>query len=278
MSSLFVLLLLTPLQDQEKNQGGYRLRQIRLFEGPDADIPRNQRMYAETFSKSSARFIWCEVEVDNLLHNDRAHTHTIVYEYYNPDGSLRGKADGTYTIKPEWVISWYQRGWGYAEPGHWGPGKYKIVVTMDGRKLGERTFTIVESKAEAGGYRVQKIRCFESGSKPPDKPQRQYRSQFNANDTRFVWCEVEVENLQCGQGDHSHPIQWKFYDPKGAVLATVDANFSIKSIWDRAWHQSGYGWNDAGHWTPGTYRVEVLIDGKKVGERTFTVVSSEPQD
>jgi hypothetical protein len=255
-------------------QEDYVVKRIRFYEGPDADIPREQRQYSTVFPQSSARFIWCEVEVRNLLHKKREQPHTIRYEYYNPDGSLRGEMEGDFTIKSEWVLAWHQQGWGWHEPGKWPAGTYRVVVLMDDEKIGEREFTIAGGEAQ---YRLLDIRCFEAGRAPPEKDKRSYQTIFDQGSARYIWCEVEVQNLLHDVRHHSHKIAWKYFNEENEILGEIESDFTIQKVWTRAWHQSGWGWPDAGNWSAGAYRVEVFIDGKKVGQKKFTIAPAPEQ-
>lgn len=272
--SLLLFLFLGPIASAQDDTDGYVLNRIRFFEGPDADIPREERIYATVFPQTSSRFIWCEVEVRNLRHGKDHQPHTIRYEYYNPDGSLRGEMKGDFTIRKEWMVSWHQQGWGFHKPGQWPLGTYRVAVFMDDRPIGEREFTIAASDEP---FQVLNIRCFEAGRRPPEKEQRAYQTTFDHGSTRYVWCEVEVRNHLHDVREHSHRIAWKYYDEKSLLLGEIDADFTVLKEWTRAWHQSGWGWPDAGQWTPGRYRVEVFIDGKKVGEKKFVIVQDIEQ-
>jgi hypothetical protein len=95
--------------------------------------------------------------------------------------------------------------------------------------------------------------------------------QFPKSTTRYVWCQIDVENLLYNVGEQDHKIIWKFYNPDGTLRGETKADFQIKREWYTAWIPSGWGWVQPGNWPVGTYRTEVWIDGKKSGEDIFTV-------
>ena len=121
---------------------GYEFDGIKFLESgynlPDYEDYR----YATHFRKYDARYIYTEVDITNNLYNIRNQTHEMVFKYYNPDGSLRGRIDADYEIKSDWKTSWITRGWGWDEPGNWPVGTYKVEVYMDNRFLTEGMFTI----------------------------------------------------------------------------------------------------------------------------------------
>ena len=94
------------------------------------------------FNKTNSRYIYTELKVNNLQYKGKKHSHDGVWLYYNPNGSLRGRIEGTFNIKPKWATSWIYRGWGWANPGEWPVGTYRVKLFLDGEKIGDQYFTI----------------------------------------------------------------------------------------------------------------------------------------
>jgi len=43
--------------------------------------------------------------------------------------------------------------------------------------------------------------------------------------------------------------------------------------WASSQHSSGWGYNEPGTWPPGRYRLEVLVNGRKVAETSVEIES-----
>jgi hypothetical protein len=123
----------------------------------------------------------------------------------------------------------------------------------------------------AEDFKLKTIRFFEGGYDPPEDSQRQFMVQFPKSTTRYVWCQIDVENLLYNIREQNHKVIWRFYNPDGKLRGETNADFQIKREWYTAWIPSGWGWDQPGNWPVGTYRTEVWIDGKKSGENIFTV-------
>jgi len=123
----------------------------------------------------------------------------------------------------------------------------------------------------AEDFKLKTIRFFEGGYEPPEYSQRTFMVQFPKSTTRYVWCQIDVENLLYNISEQNHKVMWRFYNPDGTLRGETNADFQIKREWYTAWIPSGWGWNQPGNWPVGTYRTEVWIDGRKSGEDIFTV-------
>lgn len=119
-----------------------RLLGIRFYEGGTSNIPMDSRRYASGFARESARFIWCQVDMENGLWQDGSRHYAFSWQYLNPDGSLRGEVALPFTVRKEWRTAWVSHSWGWDEPGHWPPGSYRVIILVDGQPFGEETFTI----------------------------------------------------------------------------------------------------------------------------------------
>ena len=114
---------------------------IRFFEGEKK--PKNsERIYKNSFDKATTRYVYTELKMNNLQYKGNTHEHEVIWIYYNPNGSLRGRIEGNFNVKPEWATAWIYRGWGWPSPGNWPVGIYRVVLFIDGVKIGDQNFTI----------------------------------------------------------------------------------------------------------------------------------------
>ena len=197
---LFIISLLFPAYVTAQEE--IKLLKVQFYEWGDNPSEREQRKYETQFPKSKARYIWCEVEVENMLYKKYLHTHKIVWKYYNPDGSLRGEITSDWNIIPSWYTTWHQGGWGFKEPGNWPLGTYRVDILLDGQRFAEGHFTIYDNglSTKPLSYSTptidfKELRFFEGGLNPPEKKQRLYASRFSRKTARYVYYEIDVRNL-----------------------------------------------------------------------------------
>jgi len=62
------------------------------------------------------------------------------------------------------------------------------------------------------------------------------------------------------------------------LFGEIGRDIIIKSEWSSVVHQDGYGWKEPGKWLAGDYKVNVLIDGIKIGESIFKIYDNLTED
>jgi hypothetical protein len=122
----------------------FELEELNFFEAGYNLPDREDYRYKTYFDKYDSRYIYTEIVVRNNLYEIRTQTHELEFEYYNPDGSLRGRIKADYTIDKDWKTSWISRGWGWDERGNWPVGTYTVEVYSDDKFIGDGQFTIYD--------------------------------------------------------------------------------------------------------------------------------------
>ncbi len=256
-------------------------KKVRFFEGSILNIPgKDERSYAFGFPQSKVRGIYTEIVCKNL-YNRRDHFHKVKVEYYSPDNSLLWAMEKNWKIEAGWEASYRVLGYGWDIPGHWKPGNYGVKIYIDGKEIASSIFAIYLDRVQASTreLRFLSLRFFEADrSKLPEKNEREYRRKFDSHSARAIWYELEFENLLYGIRDQKHELIVRYYYPgsrfrwlKRRNYIDIRKKMVVKSFWKTSIHVGGYGWNFLGHWSPGKYRVEVYIDGKKVTKGEFVI-------
>ncbi len=258
----------------------FTFKTMRFFEGGYNVPDEAQRRFTGQFPKSATRYVWCQIDVENRLHNVREQTHKVVWRYYNPDGTLRGEPGLDFRIKPEWYTAWIPYGWGWDEPGNWPVGTYRVEIWIDGQKMAQDLFTIYDDRAstsppiapeEKTFLQYESVKFFESGYTAPPKEQRRYTAQFPKSSTRYVFFEVGSKNLLYRNRTQRPLVSGRYYNADGSLRGEAKVNVEIPSDWENADLWSGWGKDEPGSWPVGTYRVEIWFASAKVGEGTFTI-------
>lgn len=118
-------------------------------------------------------------------------------------------------------------------------------------------------------FKIVGIRFFEAGSVKPHSSKRYYETQFPKADTRSVWTEVEIAANR--PRPKRHGIEWIYHGPDGNEQGRMKWRFLLGQGEPSLTIERGWGWTEPGNWVPGTYRVEVRIDGNTVGEKRFNI-------
>jgi hypothetical protein len=101
--------------------------------GAEAE-PAGRRDYKTAFDKDLAGKIWAEIVVVNNPNYTTEHRHKVAWEWIGPDGATLAKSVGDFTIQPAWKTASRRHSFG-EDPKEtpWAEGRYKILVSIDGR-------------------------------------------------------------------------------------------------------------------------------------------------
>lgn len=120
-----------------------RVTGVSLYEGGMDIVPLSQRVYGNKFSRSSTRAIWWELNIEYPDPGRRV-DFRIDAVYTSPEGtdSVRQALD-TYVLAG-WTSSQHTLGWGWAAPGNWTSGVYRVDLFVGGKKVGVGTFEVIQ--------------------------------------------------------------------------------------------------------------------------------------
>jgi hypothetical protein len=258
-----------------KSGRGYGVKKISLFERGARLDQAAKRNYANVFFTASARYISVEVRLDNLLYQKEDQEFPIKLVWRDSAGQEEGTQDGLVQIKSEWDSPRYtSNGWGYADPGKWSPGVYSVDVLLDGEKVANQLFMVVEKPFE-----IENVQFFKYCGEMPKVDNRDYDTEFFSDATCFVAVEVGFKNLLHQIFSQQHIIQRVWYDNQGNIENTQTENLVIEDDWKSSYNTSnGWGYADPGKWVPGRYKVDISIGNFKVGEKSFEILKKGDDD
>jgi hypothetical protein len=114
---------------------------LNFYEGGKGGVPYDQRIYSTRFSRSEARFIFWEVNLE-LPAPGRRMDFEIAATWYKPDGSVLTNQTKPAYLESDWTSSYHAFGWGWPESGNWKPGSYKLELSVQGQIVARRYFEI----------------------------------------------------------------------------------------------------------------------------------------
>ncbi len=120
------------------------------------------------------------------------------------------------------------------------------------------------------GASFKEIKFFESGYNPPQMGSRVYQAQFKDRATQFINWEL---HLTCPSPAYriNFSIYAVWYYPNGTVFGNQTINTYADPGRTEPVCNSGRGWQRAGMWRHGTYRVDLFVNGNRIGSGSFTI-------
>jgi hypothetical protein len=120
------------------------------------------------------------------------------------------------------------------------------------------------------GASFKEIKFFESGQVLPPLGGRAYQAQFNHRATRFVAWELHITCPPVANRVN-FTIYTTWYYPNGAVFGNETLPTGAEAGLTELVYNSGRGWQRAGMWKHGTYRVDLFANGSRIGSGSFTI-------
>lgn len=119
------------------------LKALRLYEAGQEGIADGFRDYRTTFPRADSRLIWWELHFEYPAPGRRI-DFSVEAVYYLPDGREMNRNTTAFNFQPEWTSSQHSNGSGYRDRGGWQPGIYRVELFVDGAKIAEGKFHIIE--------------------------------------------------------------------------------------------------------------------------------------
>jgi hypothetical protein len=147
-------------------------------------------------------------------------------------------------------------------------------MTRD-RAVRDATFTVREVSSGGGNESTLRVhatgvRFFESSDRTQALEDRQYRTSFHDESTRYVQVELGLRYDAPGR-----VVQFPFACTVGRegaqIVTTLALTATIQPAWTESFHDKGWGNQTPGTWEPGRYRAECRYGDRLVARDWFTV-------
>ena len=238
--------------------------------GPDG-VPRESRLYGPSFPQQYTRYIMFDMHVI-IERWEPTRLYELVVRYYRADGRLLQERRRDFVWPSKFRGYWLTHGCGWASPGQWELGEYEVQFLLDGVEIAKSGFTI-------------KLAPPPPPSPPPPETLDQPRVRFYASrrepdsvrfpyqTTREVLCELTVHKTPYQQQDRSYSVTVQCYTVEGMLQWGDKRNWLITA--HKQEHSISWELPTSG-WSPGIYRVEILIDGKEFAWGAFAITPAHP--
>lgn len=110
----------------------FNTQNIRLYEGPDSNVPKKERKYVVAFSGKDTRYVWVELAAENLVKSKDEWACELFFNFRTHSGQLKGSIDKIFQVNTKEPQFECTIGWGADQKGTWGNDIYSVdIVFMD---------------------------------------------------------------------------------------------------------------------------------------------------
>jgi SpoVK/Ycf46/Vps4 family AAA+-type ATPase len=120
-------------------------------------------------------------------------------------------------------------------------------------------------------FKIDTVKLYESTSVDTDLPARKYYTVFNAMSTRYVWIELNFDNLTRKTKDIAVEFLFNFRTSSGYLKGSVSKIFFVKPEDDQFSVTIGWGSDIIGTWSRGDYFAEVIFMDHMLAQVPFEI-------
>ncbi len=226
----------------------------------------NRKKYRQVFDCQNTAFIFAELS----LRNEWVDT-----TYWHADVELvcyrqKGKREQEFCrinhserISPKDRTVYIREGWGSHKKTLWRKGVYFWKAIINGEEVGKKFF-FVEDGGKVDDFlgnpfvELSSVKLFEGPYDDIAEEDRKYQRIFSADKTRYLYAEIEVENIHSSHLWHCELFVKIFTasrELKGEVVR-------LKKVWKRdesIQFVVGWGSQEPGSWRKGVYSLELVF-------------------
>jgi len=108
----------------------FDINEIKIYEGPDANVPEQDRVYLKTFNSADTRYVWVELNAKNLLKEHDYWACELIFNFKTVSGQLKGSVDKLLFIYPGDEEIHCTVGWGSDIKGSWSTDIYTVELVF----------------------------------------------------------------------------------------------------------------------------------------------------
>ncbi len=268
----------SPGEDFQKLKA--RVGALRFFESERTIPPKNERNYSESFAQSQARYINWELNLDFPAPSQPVEFY-VESSWFGPKGTVLDRITTKHTIQAGWDGSNHASGRGYALPGKWEPGTYRVVLKISDKEVASGSFQIVAEKEAAASRavdflqvyeaKVVSLKCFGDGKTAPPPTRRVYQEKFPRRTAQYIYWELALEVKKPPPQPATFTLESIWFGPEGNILYRQPTAFTLGPDSKAPVFLDSLGYGEPGRWQPGAYRVEMVIEGKVAAFGSFAV-------
>ena len=122
----------------------FTLQQVKLYEGPDSNLPKKERKYVSSFSAADTRYVWLELTCENLVKSSEAWQCEMFFNFKTHTGQLKGSIEKLLEVGGHENTFECSIGWGSDLKGTWGNDIYSVDVIFMDQIIASLTFDVAD--------------------------------------------------------------------------------------------------------------------------------------
>lgn len=261
---------------KQNNNAHYKFQNLLVYNSTEW-LYNNEKKYRQIFDESECSYIYAELTLVNKLFDEEDWEADVEIKIIEI-GAKKEKGIIKHTLKAtqDKVVLYVREGWGNPQIGsYWRKGSYKFIAFVDGEQIAEKAFYIVNKGlvSEAGNpyFNIRNIHLYEGPEKTIPKEERVYLSQFSQQKTRYIWTELDIDNLVEDIDPVPIEIYLRYYNDASQLKGSLHVLRFINPGDKEINISEGWGSEKAGTWFKDDYTLEIIFMDQLIAVVPFRV-------
>lgn len=254
----------------------YKFRDLKVF-GSTEWLANNEKKYRLVYDEAECTFVYCELSFFNKLFDESDWDVRLNLKCVNHiDGTEICNLVADRVIRKDENIVYIREGWGVKTPGaYWKSGVYRWEAWIDSTFVAEKIFYIenqgIVTDTVNPYFNISSIKLYEGPDSNLPKKERKYLVSFAGRETRYVWVEMNAENLVKGPETWNCELFFNFKTHTGQLKGSIDKIFNVSTREPVFECTIGWGSDQKGTWGNDIYSVDIIFMDQIIASVPFEV-------
>jgi SpoVK/Ycf46/Vps4 family AAA+-type ATPase len=270
------------MDTQSQTQIKYKFKDLKTH-GTQEWLFGSQKKYRQVFDVEAIKYIYVELSFYNLMFDKEDWSITVDFKAYDSANAVLCDKQVTQTISKADNVGYIRYSWGTPDAGkYWTKGVYRWEAWINGALYATKYFYMIgegEVTPVSNPYfSLKTLKLYEGPVGDVDYGKRKYCKTFDANKTRYIFFELEGDNLLNGKVDWQGEFFFRIRNSVGEIIANIIDFYTYKSDNNLIRFSRGWGSGDVGNWYQGDYILDVVLLEHVLGTVQFKVADYEEED
>ncbi|MBP7184953.1 MAG: AAA family ATPase [Saprospiraceae bacterium] len=256
----------------------FKFKELKVY-GSTEWLADNKKKYRQVFDRFDTTYIYAELSFYNKLFDVEDWDINVVLKCYSLRKVKKEICELTFDRKVSKYdnIIYIREGWGNKSEGtFWKKGTYYWEAWVEGEKVATKYFYVEEGAvSENGEYlstylSISNVKLYEGPYDDLKDNERVYYTHFHEDDTRYIYAEIEFNNLNINKIWQCE-LFVKFYNDAKELKGQVIRLHRIEKKDEVIKITAGWGSNVLGSWRKGKYSAEIVFFEKLIAIAPFEV-------
>ena len=273
---------INPTQVNQNTGPKYKFKDLKVH-GNAEWLSDGKRKYRQVFDVNITKYIYYELSIYNFLFDKDDWNISVLFKVTDQNGTEKCSETVTQPVMKTDNVAFIKYSWGLEKPGtYWFKGAYKIEAWVDGALLGTKNFYMLgegEIQYDCEPYfRLSTVKLYEGPGADVPFGKREYLKSFAVDKTRYLWIEIEGDNLQY----QKVPWQGEFFirirNSNSEMITEIVDFYTYENTIDRVRFVRGWGSEAPGTWYRGNYEIDIVLMERLLGKVLFSVGDTDEPD